>query len=427
VAWDAALYLKYGEERTRACVDLAARVPLKSPRLIADIGCGPGNSTAVLRARWPMARVIGVDNSPEMLERARRDCPDGEWVLADAGERVAPENCDLIFSNATLHWVKGHGALLGRWMGQLNDGGVLAAQVPYQLRSKLHEVMRRVAAEGPWAAKLAEAADVMEVLGIGEYYELLTACATKVDLWVTEYVHVMDGPEAVVEWISGTGLRPILGCLDGTEKEKFLRQFTGKVASAFPRMADGKVLLPFPRLFFVAEKGKNSGREPTRRLGRAGIEPATHGFSGRRGEGSKAGEEQGLRAEGDGGAAQALHGDADLAFLMAEWPRLRPSVRRRVLALVRSSRVASGAGDTEPQGGRRSSASAAAGGNNPAVGTAGGCGRAPAAQSTASAAVGGKNQVGGSPAERRPPVHHQKRKERHGKRRKCAAGDRTRR
>src|SRR5262245_9706690 len=98
--WNPDLYLRFADERTRPANDLAARIPVSNPKRVVDLGCGPGNSTAVLRRRWPDAAITGIDGSAEMLAAARRAHPTGTWVLGDAATWTATEPVDVVFSNA---------------------------------------------------------------------------------------------------------------------------------------------------------------------------------------------------------------------------------------------------------------------------------------------------------------------------------------
>lgn len=254
-AWDAGTYLRFGNERTQPALDLVARIGLSAPGSIVDLGCGPGNSTAILKARWPEAAVTGLDSDGDMLATARRDHPGIEFAPADIAEWRPVERCDLVFSNAALQWVGDHDRLLPRLFDAVAPGGALAVQMPRNHDFQTHAVMRQVAAEGPWAERLAGARDPSPVRPPEFYYDCLAPHAAGFTLWETNYIQIMDGPDAIVAWLMGTGLRPFLARLGPDEQPVFLDRYKALLADAFPPRADGKVLLPYPRLFFIAGRG----------------------------------------------------------------------------------------------------------------------------------------------------------------------------
>lgn len=249
--WNPALYLAFEDERTRPPRDLLARVPLARPRRVIDLGCGPGNSTELLAQRWPDAEVIGVDNSPAMIEQARARLPGLRFELADLVSWTPPEDTELLFANAVFQWVPDHLDVLARLLDQLAPGGVLAVQMPDNVNEPSHLLMEEAAAAGPWAARVAGAArDVLPAVGV--YYDRLAPLARQVDIWHTLYNHPLAGPGAIADWFRSTGLRPYLAPLDVAEREAFLADYTARLARAYPARVDGKVLLRFPRLFIVA-------------------------------------------------------------------------------------------------------------------------------------------------------------------------------
>ncbi len=254
MTWSAAQYTKFEEERTRPVQDLIARVPLAHARRAADIGCGPGNSTEVLRARFPEAEIVGIDSSPDMIAAARKRLPDIAFEVAGI-EGWPGAGFDVILANAVIQWIPDHEALLPALVAKLAPGGALAVQAPDNLDEPSHRLMREVAADGPWAAKLADAAKARaERRSADWYFGLLRRQATQVDIWRTVYFHPLNGANAIVEWVKGTGLRPFVDPLDAGEREAYLARYEAAIAAAYPAEADGTVLLPFPRLFFVATR-----------------------------------------------------------------------------------------------------------------------------------------------------------------------------
>ncbi|HVZ35520.1 MAG TPA: trans-aconitate 2-methyltransferase [Polyangiaceae bacterium] len=248
--WDEIQYLKFADERTRPARELLARVPLAAAQRVLDLGCGPGNSTALLRERYPDAHLTGVDSSAEMLARARREDSTIEWIQADASHFVPDRSLDLSFSNATLQWLPDHERLVPKLLAQVRPGGVLAFQVPCNFAEPSHRLMREL--RGPWADRVAALGRRRPVGEAAFYYDLLAPHAQSVDIWQTRYEHVLADAAAIVEWVKGTGLRPFLEVLSAAERPQYLEAYTQAIAAAYPARADGKRLFSFPRLFVVA-------------------------------------------------------------------------------------------------------------------------------------------------------------------------------
>lgn len=257
--WNPALYLRFADERTRPAAELLARVPLDQARRVADLGCGPGNSTELLVRRFAQAHVTGVDNSQAMLEAARRQLPGASFALTDISswtpEGGAP---DLIYANAALQWVGRHETLIPRLFAALAPGGVLAIQMPDNRDEPSHRLMCEVAALPRFAPHIGDAARVRtDILPIGAYYDLLAAPqaqAASVDVWHTVYQHPMESAAAIVEWLRGTGLKPFVESLPQALQDDFLTEYQTRVDAAYGVRADGRRLLAFPRLFIVAQR-----------------------------------------------------------------------------------------------------------------------------------------------------------------------------
>ncbi len=253
--WNAGQYLKFEDERTRPAIDLIGRVPLAEIRSAVDIGCGPGNSTELIVNRYPDARVLGLDNSPDMLAKAQARLMGVSFQEADIAAWSPDERYDLIFANAVLQWLPDHQRLLARLTSFLEARGCLAVQMPNNLHEPSHSLMRKVAQEGPWAEKLKDASVSREEIGSFEdYYFWLLEAGCSVDLWQTTYVHPLEDAAAIVEWLKGTGLRPYLDPLSPEEQSGFLDRYRAEIEKAYPAQQDGRVLLRFPRLFMVAQK-----------------------------------------------------------------------------------------------------------------------------------------------------------------------------
>lgn len=261
-AWDPGQYTLFGDHRGRPFRDLVAQIPDRDARIVVDLGCGPGEHTLTLAERWPDARVIGIDNSPEMLARARETDSAGkvEWVelAAEDWDPAAYDvPVDVLVTNATLQWVPAHLRLIPQWLRGLAPGATFAMQVPSNFSAPSHRLMREVAFRQPRAEELSSTLDRADAVARAETYAaVLLDLAPAVDVWETTYQHVLaaepDGPHPVLEWVRGTGLRPVLGVLtDEPERETFLSEYTTLLEEAYPRRSFG-VLFPFSRIFAVA-------------------------------------------------------------------------------------------------------------------------------------------------------------------------------
>ena len=253
MSWDPDVYMKFANERTRPAMELLARVPIAAPKRVIDLGCGPGNSTALLATRWPNAGIEGLESSPEMLAKAKASGTRATWTLGEVESWSPATPYDVVFSNATLHWIADHRALLPRLISHLSEHGALAFQVPRNFDAPSHVLMREVANSGPWAAKLANARQV-NVLSPDSYFDILAPLTRSLDIWETMYLHVLEGDDPVLTWVSGTGLRPFVQPLDTQQRDRFVAEYRARLREAYPRRADGKTLLPFQRLFVVAQR-----------------------------------------------------------------------------------------------------------------------------------------------------------------------------
>jgi trans-aconitate 2-methyltransferase len=251
--WNARQYLKFEDERTRPPRDLLAQVPLDRPRRVVDLGCGPGNSTQLLIERFPDADVIGVDSSPDMLQQARERLPGCTFVAGDLSTWTPEQGTDLLFGNAVFQWVPDHPGVLARLLRSLPPGGVLAVQMPDNTNEPALMLMEKVAASGPWAAAIAQAQAARNDLPRPEdYYDLLRPLCSHLDVWHTNYNHIIESHAGVVEWFKGSALRPFLAPLDAAMRETFTARYTDEISRAYPARHDGKVMLKFPRLFILA-------------------------------------------------------------------------------------------------------------------------------------------------------------------------------
>jgi trans-aconitate 2-methyltransferase len=235
--------------------DLLAHIPATNVNTAVDIGCGPGNSTELLRDQFPDAAISGIDSSANMIDAARKRMPGVSFEVDDIATWKNQGPFDVILSNAALQWVPDHKSLFPALISKLAPGGSLAVQMPDNFDEPAHRLMREIAAEGTWADKLSGASKRMIRPGAQWYYETLYDKVSTLDIWRTTYHHPLTGgPSAVVEWFKGTGLRPFIDPLDEHDQIAFLAQYEAAISKAYPAYPDGKVLLPFPRLFIVATR-----------------------------------------------------------------------------------------------------------------------------------------------------------------------------
>lgn len=254
MSWSAKQYSMFEQQRTRPVRDLVAAIPTQDVKTAIDLGCGPGNSTEVLAERFADALITGLDSSDDMLGDARQRLPNITFELADIGVWKPAQRYDVILANASLQWVPNHAELYPRLVSQLNPGGSLAVQTPDNLEEPAHRLARDIAANGPWADKIASVKHP-DRHPAAYYFELLQPHAAEVDVWRTTYHHPLAGGHAaVVEWFKGSALRPYLQKLDESEQKAFLDAYLKAISQAYPALADGSVLLPFPRLFVVATR-----------------------------------------------------------------------------------------------------------------------------------------------------------------------------
>ncbi|MFF4595857.1 trans-aconitate 2-methyltransferase [Amycolatopsis sp. NPDC001319] len=250
--WDPAKYLDYADLRARPFYDLIGRISSDAPRRVVDLGCGPGNLTLDLGRRWPGATLEALDSSPEMVDAARARGVDAH--VADVREWAPHPDTDVVVSNAVLQWVPGHDELLRRWVSQLPSGAVLAVQVPGNFGAPSHRITRELAASPAWASRLATLVlrEDEAVSSPLEYASLLADAGCLVDAWETTYVQRLAGENAVLEWITGTALRPIRAALPDDDWAAFRTELAPLLDEAYPPRADGTTWFEFRRIFFVA-------------------------------------------------------------------------------------------------------------------------------------------------------------------------------
>jgi trans-aconitate 2-methyltransferase len=229
--WSAKQYLKFENERTRPACDLLAQVPLNDPKRVADLGCGPGNSTELLVERFPNAEVLGVDSSPDMLQHARKRLQRCTFIESDLLTWSPKQSTDLLFGNAVFQWLPDHPKVLARLVEVLPPNEVLAVQMPDNTKEPALMLMEKVAESGPWVAAIAQAAAARKDLPRPEdYYDQLGPLCSHIDIWHTHYNHIIENHAGVVEWFTGSGLRPFLAPLDAAMRESFIAKYIDEIS-----------------------------------------------------------------------------------------------------------------------------------------------------------------------------------------------------
>src|SRR4051812_19833690 len=275
--WDPSTYLRFAGERARPFSDLVSRIDASTPRIVVDLGCGDGSTTATLAQRWPQAQVTGVDSSSSMLAAAAAHAVPGrlEIVAGDVRDWRPAGPVDVVVSNAVLHWVPGHGPLLARWAGELAPGGWLAVQVPGNQSAPTHALLAALVSAPRWAGRLAPGDDTVldpaAVLTPSGYLHVLSTAGLAADVWETTYLHVLTGEDPVLRRMSGTVLRPVLSRLPASDAEELTAEYAAALRTAYPTQPDGTTVLPFRRVFAVGHRpGGASARDEPVRAGRVG-------------------------------------------------------------------------------------------------------------------------------------------------------------
>lgn len=249
--WNTVQYEKFIKQRSQPARDLAQRIAHYTPQSVLDIGCGPGNSTRILKETFPTAKLLGIDSSPNMIANAKKDNPDIDFCVCNA--LSVEGKYDIIYSNACFHWIPDHKTFLPDLMEKLNTNGCLAVQMPYNNTESLYRIINETVNEPKWGFK-SEKLENNLTLNADEYYEILSECSSSFDIWETKYYHSMPDHTDLVEWVKGAKLRPFLDFL-GKEKGKELEEeILKKVKTEYKAKSNGNILFGFRRLFFIAIK-----------------------------------------------------------------------------------------------------------------------------------------------------------------------------
>lgn len=253
--WQPDLYLQFKSERTQPSIDLVSKINQIEPKRIIDIGCGPGNSTQILAQKWPKSKIVGIDSSASMIEKAKQDYPNQEWVIANASSYESEMKFDLVFSNAVIQWIPNHEALLIKFHNLLSDDGVVAVQIPQFWDMPLGKIIDNIANDTRWKDQTDGVSELLTIHNHSFYYDILSDFFNVIELWETHYIHVLENHLAIMEMMRSTGLKPYLERLvNESDKKEFEEAVLNDIRKAYPIQKNGKVLLPFNRLFFMGSK-----------------------------------------------------------------------------------------------------------------------------------------------------------------------------
>lgn len=253
--WDSELYLKFMKQRTQPAIDLAGRLKSYDIHNIIDIGCGPGNSTSVLKKAFPDADITGIDSSPDMIDKATSTYNNINFRCLDASCDLSQlkEKYDLVFSNACIQWISDHKTLLTNFMALLNDDGHLAVQIPVNYKEPIHTIILGLANSPEWKAKIGNQRSLYNYTE-SEYHDILASISSDFTMWKTTYFHRMPSYESILEWYKGTGLRPYLDVLNEGDRQLFCNEVLEEVKKSYKLQANNEIIFRFPRLFFIAAK-----------------------------------------------------------------------------------------------------------------------------------------------------------------------------
>ncbi len=253
IDWNANQYLKFKNERTQPSIDLVNRIRLENPKKIIDIGCGPGNSTEVLANRFPDAYILGVDNSKDMIAKAKENYSHLDFSICDAGGDLSEldRDFDIVFSNACIQWIPDHRRLLKNLLGLLKQEGILALQIPFNFNEPIQQIIYKVSASEEWKEYLPQNR-AYDALTPPEYFDVLSEITSDFDIWEVNYYHILKSHQDIMEWYRGTGLRPYLDVLPEEKKMLFEETILNRIMQSYPKQKNGAVLFRFPRLFLMA-------------------------------------------------------------------------------------------------------------------------------------------------------------------------------
>lgn len=250
--WNAKLYDTFSKERMQPSIDLANRIDRVCVRIL-DVGCGSGLSTLALRNRFPEAEIVGVDLSAEMLENAKKLLPDVKWVQRDCSKSLEDlGQFDLVFSNAFLQWLSDQENFIKNIRRSIKENGMLALQIPNFEAMMISDIIKEAAREFDTKGDIfTNMRGICHNHSLAAYYNMISRYYSDVEMWKTNYIHQMDGSDAVVEFVKSTALIPYLERLSESRGKEFLAQLKKKTAEYYKSCENGRVLFPFERIFVL--------------------------------------------------------------------------------------------------------------------------------------------------------------------------------
>jgi len=252
--WNPDQYARFRQERSQPFFDLLVLVRRRPAMRVVDLGCGTGELTRVLHDDLQARETVGIDSSPAMLARSAPYAGHGlRFESGDVGVFAADQPYDLVFSNATLHWLPDHRALLGRLTQALAPAGQLAVQVPANHDHPSHVVAADVASEAPFRDALGGYVRVPTVLQPEEYATLLDSLGlVEQQVRLQVYAHHLPSREDVVEWVKGTMLVDYQQRLSADLYAQFLERYRGRL---LPLLEDRRpYFYPFKRILFWGQR-----------------------------------------------------------------------------------------------------------------------------------------------------------------------------
>lgn len=250
--WDSEQYLKFKSQRTQPAIDLVKKINIANPKRIIDIGCGPGNSTNVIKKAFPSANILGIDNSDDMIKKAKGTHPDLEFKLMSVDDICQNSaKYDVIFSNACLQWVPNHKETLPLLFDRLNKNGVMAVQIPINTEEPLFKIIKETVNEEKWGFSPSLHQQNSTLQG-AEYFDIFSSLTNTFDIWETVYYHSMPSVNAMVEWVKGTRLLPYIQSLNEADAQHLIDEITQKASNVYKKQKSGNIIFRFRRLFFIA-------------------------------------------------------------------------------------------------------------------------------------------------------------------------------
>lgn len=256
--WNSNQYLMFKNERTQPAIDLVNRITISAPKKVLDIGCGPGNSTEILYKKFPDAYILGVDNSKDMINSAKKNYPSLDFKILNVSTELSKlsGDFDVVFSNACIQWIPNHKNLLKNLLALLNPNGILAVQIPMNYNEPIHKIISEVSTNSRWKKEF-DNSRIFYTLEQEEYFDLLSDISENFCIWSTTYCHRLKSHKDIMEWYKGTGLRPYLEQLSEEKKISFENDIFKEVTKRYKLQKNGEIIFRFPRFFFIATPKAN--------------------------------------------------------------------------------------------------------------------------------------------------------------------------